>query len=158
MPLIRCTAKQAVAVAARVDISVDVRILSSEDMARMLSLTPNELRAIKRVDPELAKQVMSVAVVGWRPGSDAKATLRPAMAMGPGDGDKVMVQARAPRIPVPVVQSVELDCLDTSFLTNKHCIQALLPLPYPPRPLAFFLPTSLPQVRLKAPYTSQRIT
>ena len=104
----------------RVDISVDVRILSSEDMARMLSLTPNELREIKRVDPELAKEVMSVAVVGWRPGIDAEATLRLAMAMGPGDGDKIMVQARAPRIPVPVVQSVQVDCLDTSFLTNKH--------------------------------------
>ena len=74
----------------------------------MLSLTPNELREFKRIDPELAKEVMSVAVVGWRPGIDAEATLRPAMAMGPGDGDKIMVQARAPRIPVPVVQSVEL--------------------------------------------------
>ena len=81
----RCPGRRAAAVRPpfpsllpRVDVDRDIRCMSSRELGEKLTVTGKELETLLKLDKEVGEEAM-------RPGCDAKAPLRPAMAIQPGD-------------------------------------------------------------------------
>ena len=99
----RCKARRAAAAAMvqpafcellpRVDFHKDVQTMSAQEMGDML--TGAELKALLQQDALTRQEVLTAAIVAWRPGAYGGAPLKVAMVVGPGDSaDTIQVPGK----------------------------------------------------------------
>ncbi|CAE7180371.1 NRT2.5, partial [Symbiodinium pilosum] len=80
--------------ACRVDVSIDVSDLGEEDLVRFLHTPKSVLEKLRTLDPPVGEEVKNLAIVAWKPGTEANMPLRVSFSMGADSPEEVVVRGR----------------------------------------------------------------